>query len=148
MIKILFVCHGNICRSTMAEFVMKQMAAEADCTDIYIESAATSREELGNDTYPPVKKLLREKGIPFESRRARQIRSDEYDKFDYIIGMDDANIASIKRMCGRDPSGKIFKLLDFAGLDRSISDPWYTRDFDSTYEDVVIGCTALLEKLK
>lgn len=145
--KILFVCHGNICRSTMAEFVLKDMARKAGKTNIYIESAATSREEIGNDIYPPVKKLLKEKGIPFEHHSARQMRADEYDRFNYIIGMDNANIRNITRICGGDPECKIRRLLDFAGIDAEVADPWYTRDFEACYRDVVAGCEALIEVL-
>lgn len=147
MTRILFICHGNICRSTMAEFVLKDMMEKAGRDDVYVESAATSREEIGNDTYPPVKKLLREKGIPFTARGARQMRKDEYDSFDYIIGMDDANVRNIIRICGGDPDGKVYKLLDFAGIDRSIADPWYTRDFEATYDDVVLGLNEFVKRI-
>ncbi len=144
MIKILFICHGNICRSTMAEFALKDMLKKMGRDDVHVESAATSREEIGNDTYPPVKKLLKEKGIPFTPRGARQMRKDEYDSFDHIIGMDDANVRNIIRICGGDPDGKVCKLLDFAGIDRSIADPWYTRDFEETYADIMTGLEAFV----
>ncbi len=148
MIKILFVCHGNICRSTMAEFVFRDMISRAgQSKEFYIESAATSREEIGNDTHPGTKAKLRENGIPFERRSARQIVKQDYKEFDYIIGMDDANVRNIMRICGGDPEHKIAKLLDYAGMDRSIADPWYTGNFDETYDDVVQGCEALLEEL-
>lgn len=148
MIKILFICHGNICRSTMAEFVFKDIAAKSNAAaDFYIESAATSREEIGNDTDPRTKRKLTENGIPFTRRRARQMTKQDYDKFDYIIGMDDANVRNIRRITGGDPEDKISKLLDFAGRDESIADPWYTGNFDLTYDDVVEGCEALFEFL-
>ncbi len=148
MIKILFVCHGNICRSTMAEFVFRDMISRAgQSKEFYIESAATSREEIGNDTHPGTKAKLRENGIPFERRSARQMVKQDYKEFDYIIGMDDANVRNIMRICGGDPEHKIAKLLDYAGMDRSIADPWYTGNFDETYDDVVQGCEALLEEL-
>ena len=148
MTKILFICHVNICRSTMAEFVFRDMISRAgQSKEFYIESAATSREEIGNDTHPGTKAKLRENGIPFERRSARQIVKQDYKEFDYIIGMDDANVRNIMRICGGDPEHKIAKLLDYAGMDRSIADPWYTGNFDETYDDVVQGCEALLEEL-
>ena len=148
MIKVLFICHGNICRSTMAEFVFKDMASKAGKGgDFYIESAATSREEIGSDTHPGTKKKLLENGIPFTRRKARQLTKRDYEAFDYIIGMDDANVRNIMNICGGDPEGKVFKLLDFAGKDRSIADPWYTGNFDETYDDVTEGCEALMRSL-
>ena len=149
MIKILFVCHGNICRSTMAEFVMKDLVAKAGLeNEFYIESAATSREEIGNDTHYGTKQKLTEMGVPFARRAARQMTEDDYKKFDYIIGMDDANIRNINRIAGGDPEGKVYRLLDFAGKSVSIADPWYTGNFDETWDDVLEGCKALLEQLK
>ncbi|MEE0771914.1 MAG: low molecular weight protein-tyrosine-phosphatase [Anaerovoracaceae bacterium] len=146
MIKVLFVCHGNICRSTMAEFVFKDMVSKAGIADdFHIESAATSREELGNDTDPRTKRKLDENGIPYTKRRARQMTKEDYESFDYIIGMDDANIRNIIRIVGEDAEHKISKLAEFAGKDKSIADPWYTGNFDITYDDVVEGCTGLLE---
>lgn len=148
MIRVLFCCHGNICRSTMAEFVFKDMASKAGKDDdFYIESAATSREEIGSDTHPGTKKKLSENGIPFTRRKARQLTKRDYEAFDYIIGMDDANVRNIMNICGGDPEGKVFKLLDFAGKDRSIADPWYTGNFDETYDDVTEGCEALMRSL-
>lgn len=153
MIKILFVCHGNICRSPMCEFVMKDLVVRQGLVqDFYIASAATSTEEIwngvGNPVYPPARQKLAEHGIGCEGKRAIQLQRSDYGKYDYLIGMDSANIRNMQRMLGGDPEGKIFKLLSFAGLQRDISDPWYTGDFESTYRDVNTGCTALLEQLK
>lgn len=149
MIKILFVCHGNICRSTMAEFVFLDMVRRAGREDKFaVESAATSREEIGNDIHPGTKKKLKENGIPFQRHYARQMTQADYDQFDYIIGMDDANVRNILRITGGDPEGKVSKLLDFAGEDQSIADPWYTGNFDETYDDVLLGLHALAKKFR
>ena len=152
MIKILFVCHGNICRSPMAEFVMKDLAERAGISaQLYIASAATSTEEIwngmGNPVYPPAKAKLGEHGIDCEGKRAVQLTQPDYGKYDYFIGMDSANIRNMLRMLGGDPEGKVYKLLSFAGSDRDIADPWYTGDFDATYADVTEGCTGLLNML-
>lgn len=152
MIKILFICHGNICRSPMAEFVMKDLAERAGITDqLYIASAATSTEEIwngmGNPVYPPAKAKLGEQGIDCEGKRAVQLTRADYGKYDYLIGMDSTNIRNMFRMLGGDPEGKVYKLLSFAGSDRDIADPWYTGDFDATYADVTEGCTGLLNML-
>lgn len=148
MIKVLFVCHGNICRSTMAQFVFQDMVNRAGRRDdFYIDSAATSREEIGcGPHYGTVRKLNRE-GVPVLEHYARQMTRRDYDQYDYLIGMDSANIRNMKRIAGGDPDGKIFKLLEFAGETRDIADPWYTGNFDRTYEDVSEGCEALLKKL-
>lgn len=147
MIKILFVCHGNICRSTMAEFLMKDMVSKAGREkDFYIASAATSREEIGNDIHPGTKRKLREQGVPFSRHAARQMTKQDYHDYDYIIGMDNENLRNILRITGGDPENKVFKLLDFANEDRSIADPWYTDNFDQTYDDIVLGLQGLLKK--
>ena len=153
MIKILFVCHGNICRSPIAEFVMKDMVAKSNLTSAFhIASAATSSEEIwngvGNPVYPPAKAKLAEHGISCAGKRAIQLTHADYDKYDYLIGMDSANIRNMLRMLGGDPEGKISKLLSFAGSERDIADPWYTGNFDDTYQDVLEGCQALLNTLK
>ena len=149
MIKVLFICHGNICRSTMAEFVMKDLVAKAGIEHkFYIESAATSREEIGNDTDPRTKRKLTEMGVPFTRRKARQITKTDYNEFDYIICMDDNNIRNMMRIIGSDPDGKVSKLLEHAGRNENIADPWYTGDFDDTWDGVMEGCSALLEELK
>ncbi len=150
MIKILFVCHGNICRSPMAEFVMKDIVRKNDLSDeIYVESCATSTEEIGNDIHYGTKRKLTEMGIPFERRGARQITKSDYENFDYIILMDSYNVRNLKRIIPNDKDNKVFKLLDFSKRKgEDIADPWYTGNFDETYNDVLEGCEGLLEILK
>ena len=149
MIKILFICHGNICRSTMAEFVLKDIVRKDHMeADFFMASAATSREEIGNPPHWGTVNKLRQVGIPLVPHRAKQITLADYDKFDYIIGMDSANIRNLNRMLNNDPDGKIYKLLSFAGSDRDIADPWYTGNFDETYDDVVEGCDGFLNYLE
>ena len=148
-IRILFVCLGNICRSPMAEFVMKQLVEEAGWKDrVEIASAATSRCEVGNDIHRGSQAKMRQMGISFDHRRARALIREDYEKYDLLIGMDVENIWDMKRICGGDPNGKICLLLSFAGLERDIADPWYTGNFDDTYHDVLCGCRGLLKKLK
>lgn len=148
MIKVLFICHGNICRSTMAQFVFQNMVNQSGCqADFYISSAATSREEIGNGPHYGTIQKLRQVGVPVLEHRARQMTRRDYDEYDYLIGMDSANIRNMNRIAGGDPEGKIQKLLAFAGSSRDIADPWYTGNFDRTYEDVVEGCEALLSYL-
>lgn len=145
-VKILFVCHGNICRSTMAESVMTYLVKEKRLeASFYINSAATSREEIGNTPHYGTVGKLREMHIPLVPHRAVQMTVSDYDSYDYLIGMDTANIRNMTRIAGADSDGKIYKLLTFAGSGRDVADPWYTGDFDATYEDVMTGCTALLE---
>ena len=144
MIKILFICHGNICRSPTAEFVMKDLVAKKGVESKFlIESAATSSEEIGCDMYWPAKSKLKEKGIPFTRRKARQVRSDEYDRWDYIFGMDDANVRNLKHLFHGDPENKVHYLLD----NRSVSDPWYTGNFERAFNDIKTGCEIWLERL-
>jgi protein-tyrosine phosphatase len=146
MKKILFVCHGNICRSPMAEFVMKDLVAKAGLEDeFYIESAAASTEEIGNGVYPPAKRKLAEHGISCKGKTARQITKDDYEYFDLLIGMDEYNIEDMIDICGGDPDGKIYELMDFTERKGDVADPWYTRDFDATWRDVSEGCQRLLE---
>jgi len=149
MTKVLFVCLGNICRSPMAEFVLKDMVRKRNLqADFYIESAATSSEELGNDIHRGTKRKLTEEGITFACREARKITLADYDKFDYLVGMDESNIRNMLRIFGGDREKKIYKLLDFSSEPRDIADPWYTGDFDETYSDVVEGCEGFLEFLR
>lgn len=148
-ISILFVCHGNICRSTMAEFVMKDLLKKAGLSDtVRVESAATSTEEIGNPVHPGTQRILASKGISCEGKHARQMTRSDYDAFDLIVGMDDANIANIERIAGKRSEGKARKLLEFAGETRSIADPWYTGDFETTYEDVLEGCIGMLKAIE
>ncbi len=147
MIKILFVCHGNVCRSTMSQFVFQDMVNKCGRQgEFHIDSAATSREEIGNGPHYGTVRKLKEEGIPVLHHRARQMIRQDYDKYDYLIGMDSANIRNMNRIAGGDSEGKIYKLLEFAGEEREIADPWYTGNFDRTYEDVTKGCEALLKK--
>lgn len=148
MIKILFVCHGNICRSTMAEYVMKYLVEQKHLSHkFYIDSAATSREEIGNGVHYGTRQKLREVGIPCGNHCAVQMTRADYDKYDLLIGMDSNNIRNMMRILGSDPEGKVHKLLEYAGRDADIADPWYTGNYDATYADVMEGCTALLEHL-
>lgn len=148
MTKILFVCHGNICRSPMAEYVMKYLAAQAGAeNEFFIDSAATSTEEIGNGVHYGTRRKLAEVGIPCGDHRARQMTREDYEKFDLLIGMDEANLRNMRRMLGGDPEGKIHALLDYTDQPGPIADPWYTGDFDATYRDVLEGCRGLLQKL-
>ena len=153
MIKILFICHGNICRSPMAEFVLKDMVAKRGiAAQFEIASAATSTEEIwngvGNPVYPPAREELAKHGISCEGKRAVQLKASDYDYYDYIIGMDSMNIRNIERMTGHTGGGKIKLLLEYTGTPNDIRDPWYFNAFDETYRDVVAGCTAFLEYLE
>ncbi len=148
MIKILFVCHGNICRSPMAEFVMKDMVRRAGLEEHFmIASAATSSEEIGSPVYPPARRKLWEHGIGCEGKVARRIRAADYEEYDLLIGMDEANMRNMGRCFGGDPEDKLHLLLGFAGREDSVADPWYTGDFEATWQDVNEGCLALLNRL-
>ena len=148
MIKVLFVCHGNICRSPMAEFVLKDMVKQGGREkDFLIESAATSTEEIGNRVYPPARRKLAEHGISCEGKTARQMRASDYKRFDLLIGMDRANLRNMQRICGGDPDGKIHLLLDYTDRPGDVADPWYTGDFDATWRDVEEGCRGLLNTI-
>lgn len=149
MTKILFVCHGNICRSPMAEFVMKDLVEKASLREQFeIASAATSTEELGNPVYPPARRKLAEHGIGCAGHAARQMQRADYDHYDLLIGMDNANVRNMRRICGGDPEGKIRMLMDYTGCCREVADPWYTGDFEQTWRDVWDGCQALLRDLQ
>lgn len=148
MTRILFVCHGNICRSPMAEFVMKDLVRKAGLEDQFtIASAATSTEELGNGVYPPARRELSAHGIGCAGHAARQLQKADYGRWDLLVGMDQANLRNMRRICGGDPAGKIHLLLEYAGRSAEVADPWYTGDFRRTWDDVLEGCTALLTHL-
>ena len=149
MVKILFICHGNICRSPMAEFVMKDMVKKAGREgDFQIASAATSTEEIGNGVYPPARRKLAEHGIGCDGHASRQLTKRDYDAYDLLIGMDQANIRNMHRICGGDPAGKIHRLLDFTHRPGDVADPWYTGDFEATWRDVNEGCRELLDHIE
>ena len=148
--RILFVCHGNICRSPMGEFILKDLAAKAGLADRFqIESAATSTEEIGNPVYPPARRKLAQHGIDCAGKTARQLTAADYGRFDLLLGMDRANIRNMTRICGGDPQGKIHLLMEYAGHPgREVADPWYTGDFEAAWDDVLAGCQGLLRKIE
>ena len=149
MLKVLFVCHGNICRSTMAQSVFAHMVRQKSLEDMFeIDSAATSREEIGNSPHYGTVRKLQQVGIPVVPHRARQMTMKDYGYYDYLIGMDSANIRNMNCISGGDPDGKIYKLPSFAGFSKDIADPWYTGNFDETYDDVLEGCVAFLKHLE
>lgn len=145
MIKVLFVCHGNICRSAMAENVFRELLRERGIDWVSVDSAATSREEIGNPIYPPARAKLEQEGIPVCDHRARQLTKKDYRVFDWLIGMDAANMRNMAKLCGGDPEGKMHLFLALAGENREIADPWYTGNFEQTFNDVARGCEALLD---
>lgn len=149
MIKVLFVCTGNICRSPMAEFLFKNMVAEKGLSDqFFIASAATSNEEYGNPVHHGTRRILSRLGISTDGKTAVQMKYSDYDSYDYILGMDDYNIRGIQRIIrNNDPEHKVHKLLEYAGLHRDIDDPWYTGDFETAYNDINMGCEAFLKQL-
>ena len=149
MTRVLFVCHGNICRSPMAEFVMKDLVERAGLAhEFHIESAATSTEEIGNPVYMPARRKLAEHGIGCEGHHARQLKRADYGRWDLLVGMDNANLRNMTRICGGDPESKIVRLLDFTDRPGEVSDPWYTGDFDATWNDVLEGCQGILAQWK
>ncbi len=152
MIRIMFVCHGNICRSPMAEYIFKDLIKKHNLQDsVFVSSSATSTEEIwgnvGNPVYPPARRELLKHGISCEGKRAVQLKSSDYEKYDYFIGMDRANIRNMNIILENDPSGKIYKLMSFAGSGDDVADPWYSGDFATTYDDVLKGCKGLLDKI-
>ena len=149
MTKILFICHGNICRSPMAEFVMKDLVQQEGLEDaFFIRSAATSAEELGNPVYPPVRQLLHRHGISCAGKTARQLEKHDYEAYDLLIGMDRQNLRNIARICGEDVAEKVHLLRDYTDRPGDVADPWYTGDFEATWRDVVDGCSGLLDCLR
>ena len=149
MIKILFICHGNICRSPMAEFVFKDMVKKADLIcKFHVESAATSYEEIGNPVHPGTAKILDRLGIPYSGKRAVHLEKSDYEKYDYLICMDSANVRNTMRIVGNDSCHKVHKLLEFAASTRDVADPWYTGDFEKTYADILAGCRGLLKYIE
>jgi len=146
MIRILFVCHGNICRSPMAEYIMKELCKNDK--DIYIESRATSFEEIGNDIYPPAKRVLSKNNIPYNRHHATHLELADCNAYDYLIGMDSANIRNMRYIAGENNYNKIYKLLSFNNEDRDVSDPWYTDNFDKAYNDIYNGCFGLYRYIK
>lgn len=149
MTKILFICHGNICRSPMAEHFMKDLVRREGLENEFeVASAATSREEIGNDVYPPARRTLSEHGIACPRRAARQLTRADFDEYDLIIGMDSENERGMRRICGDGDAAKIHLLMDYTDHPGDVADPWYTRDFEATWRDVSDGCRALLKSLK
>lgn len=149
MTRILFVCLGNICRSPMAEYVMRDLVRQAGLEDqVQVASAATSREELGNPVYPPARRKLAEHGIACEGHSARQMTAADYDRFDLLIGMDQNNLRNMNRICGGDPQHKLRMLMDYTDHPGEVADPWYTGDFERTWQDVLAGCQGLLAQLE
>ena len=149
MVKILFVCHGDICRSPMAEFVMKDLVKKAGLeAEFEISSSATSTEEIGNPVYPPARRKLAEHGIGCAGKTARQLRKSDYSMYDFLVGMDSVNLRNMRRICGGDPENKISLLLDWTARPGDVADPWYTGDFEETWRDVLEGCSGLLAYIR
>ncbi|MBR7133314.1 MAG: low molecular weight phosphotyrosine protein phosphatase [Clostridia bacterium] len=145
MIKIMFICHGNICRSPMAEFVMKDLVSKKGLSGSFeIASAATSNEEIGNPVYPPVKRLLQKRGIYCDGKRARRVTKSDYSYYDYLICMDGNNLRNLSYIIGNDTDKKVYRLMDFTDCPSDVADPWYTGDFASTEHDIDQGCNSLL----
>lgn len=149
MTKILFICHGNICRSPLAEFIMKEIVKEKGLYDDFrILSAATSTEEIGNPVYPPVRRILNSMGIDCSKKRAVRVKAQDYEEFDYLICMDKNNLRNLSYIIGEDTDNKVFRLLDFSSNPHDVADPWYTGDFEETLKDVNIGCKALFDYIE
>lgn len=154
MIKIMLICHGNICRSPMAEFIMKKLVADEGLSNrFFISSSATSTEEIwhgvGNPIYPPAQRELKKQGIPFDGKkRAVQLKAEDYEKYDYIIAMDNTNLRNIMRIFDNDKEGKVHKLMDFTNRKGDVADPWYSNRFDVAFNDIYEGCKCLLKEIK
>ena len=145
MIKVWFVCHGNICRSPMAEYILKALLRARGLEDrYYVESAAVSTEEIGNPIYPPARRCLSQHGIPFDVRQARQITRADYERFDRIICMDASNLRMLRYIIPDDPQGKVHLMMSYTGRSRDVADPWYTGDFETTFQDILTACEAML----
>ena len=148
MIKIMFICHGNICRSPMAEFVFKDMVAKQGRKDEFIvESSATSFEEIGNPVHRGTAGILNSLGINYSRKRAVHLEKEDYNKYDYLVCMDSANVRNALKIIGNDTGDKLHKLMEFANMEKDVADPWYTGDFNTTYKDVVLGCRSLLDHI-
>ena len=148
MIKVLFICHGNICRSPMAEFIFKDIVKKRGVGDrFFVSSCAASTEEIGHGIYPPAKAELTRRGVPFTEHRAVQLRKSDYEEYDLLVCMDSMNVRWSERITGGDPDNKICRLMKYTGEDRDVDDPWYSGDFDAAFSDIKSGCEALLETL-
>lgn len=148
MIKVMFICHGNICRSPMAEFIFKDLVEKKGMSDkFYIASCATSTEEIGNSVYPPARRKLMEHNISCKGKHSVQLRKEDYNKYDYLVAMDERNIENLFKIVKEDTEKKVYKLLDFTSIPKDIADPWYSGDFDTTYNEIYEGCKGLLNHI-
>ena len=148
MVKILFICHGNICRSVSAQYILEELLRRRGVAGVLVDSAATSQEEIGNEIYPPMKAALGRMGVPVGAHRARQVRAEDYESYDLLIGMDRENLYNMRRILGGDPKGKLHYQMEYAGRPgEAVEDPWYTRKFDSCAAQIAEGCRGLLEHL-
>ena len=149
MVNVLFICHGNICRSVAAEMIMRQLLEQNKLSNISADSAAVSSEEIGNDIYPPMKRVLMNHGVKCHAHYARKMQAADYEHYDLLIGMDYDNLRRMEKITGGDPKYKMHLLMEYAGEKMAeVSDPWYTRDFEKSYQDILRGCNGLMKKLK